>query len=106
MSEWYGILPEHSQSGNMEQDGICYPLSETARAFWSKGLEATESDGFQKPAKPPVSVVQSATAQISGLEGRVFYVMYGTSFKKWLANMVFSVTYNTEGRPLDGETAL
>jgi type I restriction enzyme R subunit len=28
------------------------------------------------------------------------------SFKKWLADMVFSVTYNTEGRPLDGETAI
>jgi type I restriction enzyme R subunit len=27
------------------------------------------------------------------------------SFKKWLSDMVFSVTYNTEGRPLDDNSA-
>ncbi|WP_018883723.1 hypothetical protein [Paenibacillus massiliensis] len=25
------------------------------------------------------------------------------SFKKWLADMVFSVTYNTEGKPYEGQ---
>lgn len=28
------------------------------------------------------------------------------SFKKWLADMVFSVTYNDEGKPFDGETVV
>jgi type I restriction enzyme R subunit len=25
------------------------------------------------------------------------------AFKKWLSDMVFNTTYNTEGKPLDGE---
>lgn len=28
------------------------------------------------------------------------------SFKKWLADMVFSVTYNDEGKPFDGDTVV
>jgi hypothetical protein len=28
------------------------------------------------------------------------------SFRKWLADMVFSVTYNTEDRSFDGETEM
>nr|WP_274528726.1 DEAD/DEAH box helicase family protein [Paenibacillus piscarius] len=28
------------------------------------------------------------------------------SFKKWLADMVFSVTYNSEGKPYDGQTSI
>ena len=28
------------------------------------------------------------------------------SFKKWLADMVFSVTYNTDGKPYEGQTAV